>query len=161
MDSYLLVKLVHILSSTLLFGTGLGTAFQGWMAGRSRNLDAMRVVNRNVVLADWLFTTPAAIVQPVTGVWLALHAGFSLTEGWLALAIILYLVTGACWLPVVWLQVQMHAMAAAAAATATATPLPARYAKFARLWFLLGWPAFLAMIGIFYLMIVKPEIVIF
>ncbi len=159
MDSYLLVKLLHVLSSTVLFGTGLGTAFHGWMAARSRNLDAMRVVNRNVVLADWLFTTPAAIIQPVTGVWLALHAGFSLTEGWLALAIILYLVTGACWLPVVWLQLQMHAMAAKAAATAT--PLPERYAKFARLWFLLGWPAFLAMLGIFYLMIVKPEILIF
>ncbi len=159
MDSYLLVKLLHVLSSTVLFGTGLGTAFQGWMAGRSRNLEAMRVVNRNVVLADWIFTTPAAIIQPVTGVWLALHAGFALTEGWLALAIVLYVFTGACWLPVVWLQVQMQAMAATAAATAT--PLPTRYAKFARLWFLLGWPAFLAMIGIFYLMIVKPEIVIF
>lgn len=159
MDSYLLVKLLHVLSSTVLFGTGLGTAFQGWMAGRSRDLDAMRVVNRNVVLADWIFTTPAAVIQPVTGVWLALQAGFSLTEGWLALAIILYLVTGACWLPVVWLQVQMQAMAATA--VATATPLPARYAKFARLWFLLGWPAFLSMIGIFYLMIVKPEILIF
>jgi uncharacterized membrane protein len=158
-DSYLLVKLLHVLSSTVLFGTGLGTAFQGWMAGRSRNLEAMRVVNRNVVLADWIFTTPAAIIQPVTGVWLALHAGFALTEGWLALAIVLYVFTGACWLPVVWLQVQMQAMAATAAATAT--PLPTRYAKFARLWFLLGWPAFLAMIGIFYLMIVKPEIVIF
>lgn len=159
MDSYLLVKLLHVLSSTVLFGTGLGTAFQGWMAGRSCNLDAMRVVNRNVVLADWIFTTPAAIIQPVTGVWLALHAGFALTEGWLALAIVLYIFTGACWLPVVWLQVQMHAMATTA--VATATPLPARYAKFARLWFLLGWPAFLAMIGIFYLMIVKPEIVLF
>ena len=159
MDSYLLVKLLHVLSSTVLFGTGLGTAFQGWMAGRSCNLDAMRVVNRNVVLADWIFTTPAAIIQPVTGVWLALHAGFALTEGWLGLAIFLYIFVGACWLPVVWLQLQMHKMVAIV--KKTGQPLPDRYARVAQLWFLLGWPAFIAMIGIFYLMIVKPEIVIF
>ncbi|KJV10182.1 membrane protein [Elstera litoralis] len=156
MDSYLLVKLVHVLSSTLLFSTGLGTAFHGWMAGRSRNLAAMRVVNRNVVLADWLFTTPAVIVQPVTGVWLALQAGFPLTEGWLALAILLYIFVSACWLPVVWLQLQMQRMVATA--EDTGQPLPARYEKFARLWFRLGWPAFIAVIAIFYLMIVKPEI---
>ncbi|MFY8106882.1 MAG: DUF2269 family protein [Elstera sp.] len=156
MDSYLLIKFIHVMSSTLLFGTGLGTAFHGWMAGRSRNLDATLVVNRNVVLADWIFTTPAVIVQPVTGVWLALHAGFPLTEGWLALAIVLYLFVGACWLPVVWLQLQMHKMLVTA--KATNTPLPGRYGRFARLWFLLGWPAFISVIGIFYLMILKPEV---
>jgi uncharacterized membrane protein len=49
-DDYLLLKTVHILSSTLLFGTGLGTAFHGWMANRSGDAAARRVVNRNVVL---------------------------------------------------------------------------------------------------------------
>lgn len=156
MDSYVLVKLIHVLSSTLLFGTGLGTAFQGWMAGRSRNLEAMAVVNRNVVLADWVFTTPAVIIQPVTGVWLALRAGIPLTEGWLLLAIFLYILVGACWLPVVWLQLQMQAMVLEA--RAQGQPLPARYTRFARHWFLLGWPAFLAVIAIFYLMIAKPEV---
>ncbi len=156
MDSYLLIKFIHVMSSTLLFGTGLGTAFHGWMAGRSRNLDATLVVNRNVVLADWIFTTPAVIVQPVTGVWLALHAGFPLTEGWLALAIVLYFFVGACWLPVVWLQLQMHKMVATA--KATNTPLPDRYDRFARLWFVLGWPAFISVIAIFYLMILKPDV---
>ncbi|GFZ82866.1 membrane protein [Elstera cyanobacteriorum] len=156
MDSYLLLKFIHVMSSTLLFGTGLGTAFHGWMAGRSRNLDATLVVNRNVVLADWIFTTPAVIVQPVTGVWMALQAGFPLTEGWLALAILLYFFVGACWLPVVWLQLQMHKMVKEA--KAGDTPLPPRYVTYARWWFALGWPAFISVIGIFYLMIVKPDV---
>ena len=156
MDSYLLLKFIHVMSSTLLFGTGLGTAFHGWMAGRSRNLDATLVVNRNVVLADWIFTTPAVIVQPVTGVWMALQAGFPLTEGWLALAILLYFFVGACWLPVVWLQLQMHKMVKEA--KAGGTPLPSRYEIYARWWFAFGWPAFISVIGIFYLMIVKPDV---
>src|SRR4051812_22533075 len=109
-----LLLLVHILSSTLLFGTGLGTAFHGWMAQRSRDLRAITVVNRQVVWADWLFTAPAVIVQPVTGFWLAHLEGVPLTTGWLALAIALYILVGACWLPVVWLQIRMHRMARAA-----------------------------------------------
>src|SRR3982751_107870 len=93
---------VHILSSALLFGTGLGTAFHGWMAHRSGDLAAIVVVSRNVVLADWLFTARAVVRQPVTGIWMARIAGIPLTAGWLALAIGLYLLVGACWLPVVW-----------------------------------------------------------
>ena len=153
---YQMLLLVHILSSTLLFGTGLGTAFHGWMAQRSRDVRAITVVNRNVVLADWLFTAPAVLVQPATGVWLARLSGFPFTTGWLALAIVLYVVVGACWLPVVWLQVRMHKMARAA--LQDGTPLPGLYERHARWWFGLGWPAFLGVIAIFYLMIVKPDV---
>lgn len=151
-----MLKTVHILSSTLLFGTGLGTAFHGWMANRSGDADARRVVNRNVVLADWLFTTPAVIVQPVTGVWLAQLAGFPLTTGWLATSIALYLMVGACWLPVVGIQIQMRRIADA---TPSDMPLPARYFQLSRMWFLLGWPAFIGVIVIFWLMVTKPEFV--
>lgn len=154
MTDYLLLKTVHVLSSTVLFGTGLGTAFHGWMANRSGVFAARRVANRNVVLADWLFTTPAVIVQPATGVWLAHLAGFPLTAGWLMAAMILYGIVGACWLPVVWIQLQMRRITDA---NAEGAPLPPRYARLARIWFLLGWPAFLGVIAIFWLMIAKPE----
>lgn len=154
MADYLLLKTVHILSSTLLFGTGLGTAFHGWMANRSGDAGARRVVNRNVVLADWLFTTPAVIVQPVTGVWLAQLAGFPLTTGWLAASIALYLIVGACWLPVVGIQIRMRRIADA---TPAEMPLPAHYFQLSRMWFLLGWPAFIGVIVIFWLMVTKPE----
>lgn len=154
MADYLVLKTVHILSSTLLFGTGLGTAFHGWMANRSGDAGARRVVNRNVVLADWLFTTPAVIVQSVTGVWLAQIAGFPLTTGWLAASIALYLMVGACWLPVVGIQIRMRRIADA---TPSDMPLPARYFQLSRTWFLLGWPAFTGVIVIFWLMVTKPE----
>jgi uncharacterized membrane protein len=154
---YLLLKTIHILSSTLLFGTGLGTAFHGWMANRAGPLAVRRVVNRNVVLADWLFTTPAVIVQPVTGVWLAQIAGFPLSSGWLVAAMFLYVIVGACWLPVVGIQIAMRHIADA---TPDGEPLPARYFRLSRWWFALGWPAFIGVIIIFWLMIAKPEIML-
>lgn len=154
MDEYLLLKTVHILSSTLLFGTGLGTAFHGFMANRSGDLAARRIVNRNVVIADWLFTTPAVIVQPVTGVWLARIAGYPMTTGWLAAAIVLYLFVGACWLPVVGIQIEMRRIVDC---LADGEGLPARYFTLSRTWFLLGWPAFAGVLAIFWLMVAKPD----
>ncbi|MBE2993749.1 DUF2269 domain-containing protein [Sphingomonas sp. CFBP 13603] len=154
MDKYLLLKTVHILSSTLLFGTGLGTAFHGFMANRSGDLAARRIVNRNVVIADWLFTTPAVIVQPVTGVWLARIAGYPLTTGWLAAAIVLYLFVGACWLPVVGIQIEMRRIVDR---LSDGEGLPARYFMLSRTWFALGWPALAGVLVIFWLMVAKPD----
>ena len=153
MDDYLLLKTAHIISATILFGTGLGTAFHMWMSHLSGSVPAIVVAARNTVIADFLFTTPAVLVQPATGVLLAVHAGVPLTEGWLLLSIGLYLLTGACWLPVVWLQMRMHRLAKAALAAGTA--LPDRYYSYAWCWFWLGWPAFLAVLAIFYLMVFK------
>jgi uncharacterized membrane protein len=150
------LKLVHILSATLLFGTGLGTAFFMWRADKAGDVAAIAVTARHVVLADLLFTTPAVIVQPVTGLWLAYERGYDFTEGWLYAAIALYIVTGACWLPVVWLQARMRDMAEAARQSGEA--LPARYHRYMRLWFILGWPAFAAVLAIFVLMLFRPEL---
>ena len=153
-SAYLLVKTIHILSSVLLVGTGFGTAFYLYFANRSGSLEAQAVVSRYVVLADWLFTTPAVIVQPLTGVILAHWAGWPLTTPWLFWSIVLYVLAGACWLPVVWMQIELRRMANHALARGEA--LPARYWRFARRWELLGYPAFAAMLAIYFLMVLKP-----
>ena len=155
--SYLFLKYIHILSSTLLFGTGLGTAFHGLLAYRTKDPRVIAAVGRSVVLADWLFTAPAVIVQPITGVALALMAGIPLASGWLALSILLYIFVGACWLPVVWLQIQMRKLAQQS--LEADKPLPPSYFRYLRFWFALGWPAFGAVLVIFYLMVFKPELI--
>lgn len=154
MSAYALVKTLHVISATLLFGTGLGSAFYMWRADRSRDPAAIAFAARNVVIADWLFTLPAIVVQPLSGLWLAWHLGLSLTEPWLLWSYGLYLLAGACWLPVVWLQLQMRDIAAAA--SARGDRLSERYYRLMAVWFVLGWPAFLAVIAIFYLMVAKP-----
>jgi uncharacterized membrane protein len=126
------------------------------MAHRSGDARLIAGVARIVVVADYVFTATAVIAQPVTGVLLARLAGYSLTEGWILASIGLYLLTGAFWLPVVWMQSRMRDLAAAAAAAGTA--LPSEYHHLFRWWFAFGFPAFTAVLAIFWLMIARPEI---
>jgi uncharacterized membrane protein len=154
--TYLLLKYIHILSATLLFGTGLGTAFHGFLAFRTRDARVVAAVGRSVILADWLFTAPAVVIQPVTGVAMAILAGLPLSTGWLALTFALYILIGACWLPVVWLQIKLRAIARVS--LLSGTPLPESYFRYLRYWFALGWPAFTGVLAIFYLMIFKPDL---
>lgn len=155
---YLLIKWIHIISSTLLFGTGLGSAFYKYVTDRSHNIQAIGTTNRIVVLADWLFTTPTIIIQPVTGIMMVLMAGFSLSDSWLLLSIVLYIVAGVCWLPVVVLQIRMRDLSAEA--ISTKTQLPDIYWQYTKTWFWLGVPAFCAMMCILYLMTLKPHLYI-
>jgi uncharacterized membrane protein len=151
---YVALKVVHVISSTILFGTGLGVAFFKWIVDRSGSVSAIRVVSERVVLADWLFTTPAIVIQAVTGIALATIAGFPLLRGWLACAICLYLVAGACWLPVVWLQIRMRDLARQSEREGVS--LPVAYHRYALRWFWLGVPAFLSLVVVFWLMVAKP-----
>lgn len=156
MNTYLVVKWLHILSSVLMVGTGFGSAFYMFFANRSGNPAAIATVSRLVVRADWWFTTPAVIFQPISGLWLAQQAGWAWNGGWLAVSIGLYALAGLCWLPVVWLQLRMADMAAKR--QDPAEPLPALYWRYARLWERLGYPAFAAMLVVYFMMTVKPDL---
>jgi len=156
MSLYLTLKWLHIISSVLLVGTGLGSAFYMFFTNRSGNVQAQAVVTRLVVRADWWFTTPTVFIQPATGLAMATMAGIPWSTPWLALSVALYLVAGACWLPVVWLQLRMRDMAAQAAHSHGA--LPPLYWRCARWWEALGYPAFVAMAVVFYLMVNKPAL---
>lgn len=156
MNEYLLIKWAHILSATFLFGTGLGSAFYKWLTDRTGDLPAMVQTNRLVVLADWIFTTPTIVIQPVTGIWLLSMIGIPLNQGWVLITILLYIIAGACWLPVVWLQIRMRDLTSEA--YRANLPLGKNYQKYAHIWFWLGVPAFIAMIAIYFLMIFKPAI---
>jgi uncharacterized membrane protein len=153
---YLLIKWLHIISSTVLFGTGAGIAFFFVRAQRTGDAKIIAAVGRDVVLADFVFTGTAVILQPVTGIALALMTGYPLSTPWLAASITLYILVGCCWLPVVWLQMRMRDLAINAADNAL--PLPAVYQLYYRRWFVLGWPAFIGVLVIFYLMVAKPGI---
>ena len=153
-DPYLALKWVHVLASTVLFGTGVGTAFQMWFAHRGGDPRVIAAVARNVVLADWLFTLPAGLVQPATGLAMVWLAGVDPWAPWLVLTYALYVLAFACWVPVVPLQMRARDLAAEAAARGT--PLPPAYRRAMRWGFALGWPAFGALVAVFWLMIAKP-----
>lgn len=153
MDWYLLAKWLHILSSTVLFGTGVGTAFQMVWAMRAGRVETVHSVASGVVVADWIFTTPAGILQPLSGLWLIHLQGWSLIEPWLLLTYALYALAFLCWAPVVHLQIRIRDIAGAA--VATGRPLPETASRLYRIWFALGWPAFLSLVAIYWLMVAK------
>lgn len=154
MSAYLLVKTLHILSATLLFGTGLGSAYYAWRAWLTQDVKVIAVTFRHLVTADWLFIATTAVFQPLSGLYLAYLAGWPLTQRWLWLSLLLYALAGLCWLPVVWLQIRVRDMAQQSLETDGA--LPAQAYRAMRWWFALGWPAFIAFVAIFFLMAVKP-----
>jgi uncharacterized membrane protein len=157
MLTYLMLKFLHVIGAAVLLGTGAGIAFFMLMAHRTCNPAVVAGVVRIVVIADFLFTASAVVVQPITGFLLAQLLGISIWEGWAALSLLLYLVTGAFWLPVVWMQMRMRDLACAAAEAGR--PLPPEYHRLFRTWFAFGFPAFAAVLAIFWLMIAKPQIV--
>ncbi|MFS8148922.1 DUF2269 family protein [Rhizobium sp. BR 249] len=151
--------LAHVIGATVLFGTGAGIAFFMVMAHRTRDPALIAHVAATVVIADTVFTATAALLQPVSGYLLARSIGWDLSEGWIALSLLLYVVTGLFWLPVVWIQIQLRDLARAAARSGSA--LPPSYDRLYRIWFAFAFPAFSAVLGIFWLMLTKPSIALF
>lgn len=151
---YLIVKTVHILSSTVLFGTGIGSAYYMLFTSLTRDAHAVASVVRLVVIADWVFTTTTIVIQPLTGLYLIHLMGYPLASSWILWSILLYFVAGAAWLPVVWMQIKMRDMARVAAASNS--PLPPKYWTYLKLWTALGVVAFGALVVVFYLMVAKP-----
>ena len=154
--TYDLLRFVHVIGAMVLLGTGAGIAFFMVMSHRSKDPRLIAHVAGIVVIADTLFTATAAVLQPISGYLLARHVGWPIFEGWVAWSLALYVIVGAFWLPVVWMQIRMrqHAIAACDAGTA----LPPAYHRLYRWWFACGFPAFAAVLAIIWLMLTKPAI---
>jgi uncharacterized membrane protein len=156
MEFYLIVKWAHILSSTILFGFGAGTAWYFWNAHLTGDPAIIARVGKMVIKADWLFTGTSGIVQPASGIYLAHLVGYSLLEPWLLLTFALYVLAFSCWAPVVWLQIKAQRLAQTA--LDSGEPLGADYRRTMSIWFVLGWPAFLGLLGVYWLMVAKPAL---
>jgi len=156
MELYWFVKTAHIMSASVLFGSGAAIAFFMLMAWRSGDAPGFALAAKHVVLADWVFTTTAVIAQPLSGIALAHLAGWPLTAPWLLASYALYIFIGICWLPVVWIQYKVRNLMTDA--VAAGQDVPDRVHRLMRIWFALGWPAFAALIAIFGLMVARPAL---
>lgn len=156
MYTILVLRWLHVIGSAVLLGTGVGIAFFMLMAHRTRNATLIAHTASNVVLADYVFTATAVVIQPITGALLVEYVGWGWSHGWIRASIALYIFVGLLWLPVVWMQSRMRNLARTAAGTSS--PLPREYFRLFRLWFAFGIPAFLAVLFIIWLMLAKPVI---
>ncbi|TPK95936.1 DUF2269 domain-containing protein [Mesorhizobium sp. B2-4-12] len=151
-----ILRWVHVIGATVLFGTGAGIAFFMLMAQRTGRPEIVAHVAGTVVIADAIFTATAVVVQPITGAFLAREIGWPLSQGWIVLSLLLYVATGAFWLPVVWIQMRIRDLARQAARENA--PLPDEEKRLFRTWFVCGFPAFAAVLAILWLMVTRPEI---
>lgn len=154
MDWLIVARWLHVLGATVLIGTGSGIAFFMVMAHRTRDPGLIAHVASSVVLADLVFTASAVVVQPLTGIWLASLTGWPLDTPWLLASVALYLLIGALWLPVVWIQMRMRDLATEAARQGKT--LGADYHRLYSIWFACGVPAFGAILIIVWLMLARP-----
>ena len=154
MTTYLLLKWLHILGAVVLLGTGTGIAFFMLAAHRSGNAAHVALTAATVVRADIIFTATAVLAQPISGALLIAHVGYDWRSPWILGSLVLYFAVGAFWLPVVWMQARLRDLAVSAAAADA--PLPQRYHRLFRLWFLFGIPGFAGTVGILWLMVAKP-----
>ncbi len=153
---YLALKYLHIIGAAVLLGTGAGIAFFMAMAHRSGEPELIAGTACIVVIADCLFTASAVVLQPITGIAMAQLAGYSVFDGWIAVSIVLYIVIGLFWLPVIWMQIRMRDLTFEAVRTHSA--LPPEYHRLFKLWFACGIPAFAAILVVVWLMIARPSL---
>lgn len=151
---YLWLKFIHVISSTILFGTGIGTACTMLYGHQTKNTQVIAATTRYVVMADWIFTGTSGFLQPLTGLWMVYLVGYPWTSLWIMGSIIGYLIAAFCWFPVVYLQIKMRDFAVEA--DKNNKPLPPIYFRYFKYWFYLGWPAFISLMIVFYLMTNKP-----
>ena len=147
------LKTVHILAAMLFFGTGLGSVFYKLRADTSGNLEIVAWCQRSIVLADWLFTVPSAVVLPVTGLWMALARGIPITSGWILWGLTGYVLAGVTWLPAAFLQIRMRDLADEA--LRSGEPLSPKFHTYRRIWLALGFPSFLAAMTVIYVMVFR------
>ncbi len=155
MDAYTLIKTLHIISATVLFGTGLGIASLMMFGHFSDDPAARLFAAQLTVKMDFIFTLPAGILQPLTGIWLIFNGGFAWSERWLVITYGLYLLAGLCWLPVVAIQIKMKSILEAGARGESYNAHA--YKRLFCWWFALGWPAFGGLVVVFWLMVAKPS----
>ena len=157
MDNYLVLKYLHVLCAIVLAGTGAGIAFFMLMASRSKNIPVIAHTARLVVLADWIFTTPAVVGQLITGVLLMQRLQYSFSAPWFMCVISLFVFIGCCWVPVVFIQYRLKKLAEDAEQTGELSEAFYRSMKY---WVALGIPAFSGILMMLWLMIFKPLAII-
>jgi len=149
-----ILRWAHIIGACVLLGTGAGIAFFMVMAQRVKDARIIAHVASTVVIADWLFTAAAVVLQPITGALLAMETGWRMSEGWIVLSLALYVFVGLLWLPVVWIQHRLRDLARAAALAGE--DLPVEYHRLYRIWFISGFSAFAGVLAILWLMVTRP-----
>lgn len=147
--TYQTLKLIHIISATIMFGTGLGSAFYLFYTYKFSKFSTVKEILNIVIIADYIFTTPSVILQLATGLWLS-HYMKLISTNWFLIALLFSLLVYALWIRAVFLQLKMKKT------LENAKEYNVQFHQQMKGWFFLGIPAFFGSLFLFYLMVFKP-----
>ena len=148
-----MIRLLHIVSSALMFGVGIGAFWFMLTAARSGSPAAIAVTTRNAVRAEWFIAAPVALIQPTTGYLLMLQLGYSLHTSWFAAVATLYIFAGMCWVYLVKAELKMRDVVAGHSADRV---MPAEFGPLFQRWTRLALGSFASVLAIFGLMVFGP-----
>ncbi len=148
-----MIRLLHVISSALMFGVGVGAFWFMLTTVRSGDLAAIAVTTRNAVRAEWFIAAPVALLQPLTGYLLMVQLDYSLRSIWFLAVATLYIVAGMCWVYLIKTELKLRSLAAAHRGEGA---LPASFRPLFRRWTRLAVGSFGGVLVIFWLMVFRP-----
>ncbi|RIH89322.1 DUF2269 family protein [Calidithermus roseus] len=152
MDSYLLLKSLHVLGAVIFLGNILVTALWKVLADRTQNPAIVAYAQRLVTVTDFAFTALGVGLIIVTG---ELMAGRWEGAAWVGWGRALFVASGVIWL-VALIPIQI-AQARMARAFAQQASIPASYWRLAKLWGVFGIIATALPLLNLYFMVFKPS----
>ena len=150
-----MIRLLHIVSSALMLGVGVGAFWFMLTTVRSGNPAAIAITMRNAVRAEWCIAVPVALLQPLTGYVLMMQLGYSLRSIWFLAVVALYMIAGMCWIYVVKTELKLRSLAEEHSSHST---IPTAFWPLFRRWTRLAVGSFVGVLGIFWLMVFRPGV---
>jgi uncharacterized membrane protein len=148
-----MIRLLHVVSSALMLGVGVGAFWFMLTTARSGKPTAIAVTTRNALRAEWFIAAPVALIQPLTGYLLMIQLGYSLRSMWFVAVVALYVIAGMCWIYVIKTELQLRRLAETHQSDST---MPTAYWLLLRRWTRLSICSFAGVLAIFWLMVFRP-----
>ncbi|MBL4735110.1 MAG: DUF2269 domain-containing protein [Flavobacteriales bacterium] len=146
---YHILKLIHIVSATLMIGAGIGSAFYLFLSYKRYQASTLKDVLKLVVMADSVFTAPSIIIQFITGLMLSNMLSLTSTDWFLIVMGVSGLIL-VMWLRAAFLQIKLRKI------LEKENEITPEFHYLMKVWFYLGVPSFLGALYLYYLMVYKP-----
>jgi uncharacterized membrane protein len=155
METYLILKTIHIIGAILFLGNIIITGWWKFMANRTGNPVIIGFAQRQVTLTDFVFTAGGAATLLAAGITNILIYDISLTTNWIMWGLGLFTLSGIIW-GTILIPIQIKQAREAKQFTAD-TVISEQYWKRELQWYIYGITAtILPLINIVF-MVMKPS----
>ena len=155
MDTYLILKTIHIIGAVLFLGNIIITGWWKIMANRTRNPIIIAFAQRQVTLTDFVFTAGGSTLLFAAGIAnIIIYDIPIMTTMWIAWALALFTLSGIIWVAIL-IPIQIKQAREAKTFTAE-TVISDAYWRREMIWYILGLAAIVLPLMSLVFMVLKP-----